>query len=238
MPPLRSQRVAFGEDAFGFALRGGPTLAQIERDAVARGLALGGHGPRASGRPRSRPRRSSSARVGRRASARPAGRPPPRGGARRSERRDRNAARCRAVALGPGGEALGLGGVEAVGGGDEVEAEPDGIAFGEVRDRGQGELAVRIVDLVEELDLVGRSAQSPHELSAAGVESPQARQSEHQETLDLALARRAVLAARLTGEIPGAALFFARSIRHAHLGVLDLSPRGKCSGPRPRGRAS
>ena len=99
-----------------------------------------------------------------------------------------------------GGEQLGFGGVEAIRGGDKPDPEANGITLGEARNRREGELAVGIVDLMEELDLVGRTAQAADELAARGVETPELREHPHQEALNLPLPMRAVLATRGAGQ--------------------------------------
>ena len=99
-----------------------------------------------------------------------------------------------------GREQLGLGGVEAVRGRHEPDPESNGITFGKSGNRRQGEVAVGIIDLMEELDLVRRSAQSTEELTATGVEPAKARERPDQDTLGFALEMRAVLAAHGTRE--------------------------------------
>ncbi len=200
MAPTRAQGVALGEHALGLALRRRSALAQIRVDAFALFFCFAVPSPERSAR---RECVVDEARLSE-ASGQPAfvsahirglGRRGVCGKFEPVVGRDPGTIPARV-----GGEQLGFGRVEAIRERDDPDPEANGITLGEARDRRQGELAVGIVDLMEELDLVRRTAKAADELAARGVETPEAREHEHQEALDLALPVRAVLAARGAGQ--------------------------------------
>ena len=116
----------------------------------------------------------------------------------------------RAVPPRVGGQEVGLRGEELGGLSDEVEAQLDVVAFGERRGRLDREIAVSVVDLVEEVDYVRRTAQPAQPLRESLTGAPDLRDQAHHVPHELPSGVRHVLAtrrARLRGVVVARAGF-------------------------------